>query len=278
MSAPSRWIVRYWTAAVLLIGAAAPSWAQGNGQKRAPESIGDRKRPAASARTPATQSPGNPLPNQFSIVEMRTMNGGTAFERPFKPPIHLPRVNPAFHSPRLSPVFATRGPVVVTTINSSSINSAWHEPFVPHPNAWNPPVRNPFMANPLFVNPLQRPFLDPFNGPGLIVGARWGPRVFPPRGEDGTVADASRPRSLLDEMPETPAMTPTVYQPISGIVTLADGSTFYRAAGTGPVTELGNYSSGGGLGASLLGGNFFSPDPSSMGAFCEANGFLPYVW
>jgi hypothetical protein len=98
------------------------------------------------------------------------------------------------------------------------------------------------MMNPLLLN---RPFLDPFNGPGLVVGGMGVPGR-PARGEAALLAEARRPGSMLDREPEF-AMNPITtmtYQPVSGIVTLADGSTFYRGMGAAAATEMSNYSSG----------------------------------
>lgn len=274
MSATSRWIVPCSTAALLLVGPATPVWAQGNDQKRSPESVGDRQRPAA-ARIPATQSPSTPLVKKHSIVEMPAVNGGTAFDRPFRTTKRL-GANPAIDSPWMNPVFAARGPVVINVIRFPTHHPGWQEPLLPQLNARNWPARNPFVVNPMLVNPLQRPLLDPFNGPGQIAGGMALAARLAPRGEPS--AESRKSVSLLDEVQESPSSSSTIYQPISGIVTLADGSTFYRATGSSAATELGNYTSGGGLDAGLLSGNFFSPGLGSIAALADGNGFLPYVW
>jgi hypothetical protein len=273
MAATTRGIMLCSVAVVLIAATSSPGWAQGTGQKGAPP-VGERPKSVTSARTPVTPSPATPLVKKFLIVQMPTINGGTPFDRRYMPEVRLPRGNPALDSPWMNQVILARGPVVVNVI-PHSLSSGWEEPFVPRPNAWQS-VRNPFAVNPLLMNPLQlnRPLFDSFNGPGLFVGGMG----IPPRGDN--LADARKPGSLLDEAPEYPAGSgsTTIYQPISGIVTLADGTTFYRGAGSDMATELGNYSGGGGLDSSLFGGNFFSPGLGSVGTVGEWNGFLPYVW
>ena len=103
----------------------------------------------------------------------------------------------------------------------------------------------------------------------------------PARRDAGALAEARRPGSLSEQTPEfslsTNPVATTIYQPLSGIVTLADGSTFYRAGGTAAATELGNYSTGG-LDTSLIGGTFFSPSLGLAGDMSRVGAFLPYVW
>ena len=70
----------------------------------------------------------------------------------------------------------------------------------------------------------------------------------------------------------------TVYQPISGIVTLADGSTFYRVPGNSATTMTGDYSTGNGLYNNPLGGIFFNPSSGTLDKSSYANIFMPYVW
>ena len=274
MAATTRGLMLCSVAAGLLAGTGSPARAQGTGQKRAPLTVGERTTPAPSTRTPPP-STANPLVKKVLVVQMPTINGGTAFDRPYKPKVRRSRGNPAFHLPWMNSFNIAPRPVLGNGITSSFFYPVWQEPSVPQPNAWRP-ARNPFQVNPVLVNPLQRPLLDPFNGPGLNVAAM----ALAPRGDHAALADARKPGSLLDEAPEFPAgaSSTTIFQPISGIVTLADGTTFYRGAGTDTATELGNYSGGGGLEASLIGGSFYSPGLGSVGSVGEGNGFLPYVW
>jgi hypothetical protein len=161
------------------------------------------------------------------------------------------------------------------------LNPGWPEQAFVRPRLWNRP--NPLAMNQLLINPLllNRPLLDPF-GPGLIVGGGWGVPLRPLRRDAEEFAEARRPGSLSEQMPVFPRsaspVATTIYQPLSGFVTLADGSTFYRAGGTAAATELGNYSTGGGLEASLIGGNFFSPSLGAAGDVSRGRTFLPYVW
>jgi hypothetical protein len=217
-----------------------------------------------------------PLVKRSSIIGMPSVGslGPTKAMQPmqanrWETPLDSAWTNPAFFPP---------GTVLV---DPPYLNPGWHEQAFVGPRLWNRP--NPFLMNQLLVNPLllNRPFLDPV-GPGWIVGGGWGVPVGPMRRHAGEFAEARRPGSLSEQMPEFPRSTSpvatTIYQPLSGFVTLADGSTFYRAGGTAPSTELGNYSTGGGLDSSLIGGNFFSPSLGTGGDVSRVGTFLPYVW
>jgi hypothetical protein len=169
-----------------------------------------------------------------------------------------------------------RGPA---TANPLLFTAGWSNAPAPNPPVVNRMPRNPFVLNQLLVNPLiGNRLADPLNGPILLAGG-WGVPFIPARRENNPLAEARRPGSLLDQTPEfSPhSVAMTVYQPVSGIITLADGSTFYRGAGTSFANELGNSSAGGGLDSSRIGGNFFSPDLGTVGTLGQ-NAFLPYVW
>ena len=186
-----------------------------------------------------------------------------------------------------------------------SINSGPGIPMAPIyqqsiPSFWNPAIDNPWMdqltirrvpvnpfnnqfvmnprlANPLFVNPLlfNRPFNYPFGVPGYRPSSPLSPSVAysPPvaNKEQGVITYKA------PDLQANPTAD-TVYQPISGIVTLADGSTFYRVPGSGATTATGEYSSGNGLYSNPLGGTFFNPSSGTLDKHAYANIFMPYVW
>jgi len=182
--------------------------------------------------------------------------------------------SPAPFDPSSANPFA-RGPALA---NPFLFTPNWDDAFAANARPPMRPVRNPFVVNQLLMNPLVGNRLaEPLNGPVLLAGG-WGVPLVPARGDGSSLAETRRPGSLLDQTPEfssSPIAT-AVYQPVSGIVTLADGSTFFWGAGMGAATELGNYSAGG-LDSGLLGGNFFSPGLGSVGSLGQ-NAFLPYVW
>jgi hypothetical protein len=70
----------------------------------------------------------------------------------------------------------------------------------------------------------------------------------------------------------------TVYQPMSGVVTLADGSKFYRVPGTGLPTAVGTYATGTGLYYNPDGNTFYNPSSGVISKPGTTNVFLPYVW
>ena len=280
MSAITRWLIRS-SAAVVIVGfAAAPTPAQVVVPKRAPQPVGERPKTVTSPRMPPAP-PSTPVAPKSSIVGMPAFNGGSSLPAQLPQTIYTTRWVSPLDSPWQNAFLVPRSPAVVNSINPYALYPSWEEPPVANLGPRNRAVRNPFVVNHLLMNPLMlnRPFLDPFNGPGLIVGGMGVP-IRPVRGDAAFLAAARRPGSMLDQQPEF-AMNPLAtmtYQPISGIVTLADGSTFYRGTGAAAATELGNYSTGGGLDASLLSGTFFSPSLGSVGDLGRGVAFLPYVW
>lgn len=268
MSATTRWILQASAAAALLVFTASVCRAQLMLPQRANQPFGDRAKAGTPGRLPLIVS--TPTVRGPSVIGMPSING--SYLQNATDPTSASRLSP---QPDLSGgnSFA-RGPVLA---NPFAFAPSWDGTSVPNPQAANRMVRNPLVVNQLLVNPLLGNRLaDPLNGPVVLAGG-WGMPILPARADASPLADARRPGSLLDQTPDfsTSTITTAAYQPASGIVTLADGSTFYR--GTGAGTELGNSSTGGGLDSGLLSGSFFSPGLGSVGTLGQS-AFLPYVW
>jgi hypothetical protein len=276
MGTSFRWAFRFLAAAAVLAAGAADSHAQVVIHGRPGQPRVEAKNPFAPVRLPGTQPFRTPQPNgtRPSAFTMPTVGSSSAFP-----------ANPYWHPPADTP---WTGPPVIIIVRPVVVVNRVVNPFLPTPEADDPPgpeakpvvrrARDPFVANPLLMNPLlaHRAVHNPFNGPGFITG--WGLNLAALQRGGGAAAAARPAGSLLDQPAETPATpaAPTVYQPVSGVVTLADGSTFYRGSGTEPATAIGNYS-GGNFDAELIGGSFFSPAAGFVGKL-EPTVFLPYVW
>jgi hypothetical protein len=161
-------------------------------------------------------------------------------------------------------------------MNRTTINSY---PIGPFNNPFNNPfVINPLLANPVVINPLiqTRNQFNPFGIPP------YRPRYDHPEIEvQHTPAQAvQEPGMLLYKGPDLQVnpWSGTEYHPVSGTVTLADGSTFYRVAGSGLPTAFGTYASGSGLYYNPIGGTFFNPSSGTLSKPAQTNIFMPYVW
>jgi len=170
------------------------------------------------------------------------------------------------------------------------------------PSWLDPAVSNPWMnqtivrRSPFVMNPL---FNDPFALNPLLQRAAWYNSLNLP----GYVRQSSLlDGGLLPAVPAAVTVTPpvatrepgtyyykgadlqvnpatgSVYQPRSGVVTLADGTKFYRVPGSGLPTATGNYATGTGLYYDPDGNTFFSPASGIMSKPGTTNVFLPYVW
>jgi hypothetical protein len=274
MSTSTSWIIRSSAASVLLGLISPTSDAQVIVQQRSPLLIGDRLRMATPSQGQAPPAAMMPIMRGPSIVGMPSINGAANYLQYATGATGSARWNPPFDAGSANPI--ARGAVLA---NPLMVASGWDGVFVPNPPIGNRMARNPFGLNQLLMNPLVGNRLaDPLNGPILLAGG-WGVPLIPARDEESPLAEARRPGSMLDQTPEfslNPIAT-TVYQPASGIVTLPDGSTFYRGAAIGAPVGLSDSSVGGGLDTSLLDGGFFSPTLGSVGSLGQSM-FLPYVW
>jgi hypothetical protein len=257
MTAPHRWTLRTLAAVTLIALAAGVTAAQvgqpganpnpgaKSGQKHDPKH--DPKtnpqpaathRPAVNPHPPAMQRQPQPQtllrPNTNSIVVMPSIN--TLPVVPAAGPF-LPFTNPALSYP---------WPTPVAVPSFYPFGNPFTNPFAVAP--FNPVLPNPFLRLP--GNPLTNPFV----APGVIAVST------PP-------VALQQPGSLLPAGPDL-AVNPwsgTVVQPVSGIATLANGSTFYRLP-----TAVGVY-------YNPMGGTFFTPDTGVISK-PGTTVLLPYVW
>jgi hypothetical protein len=129
---------------------------------------------------------------------------------------------------------------------------------------YTPPFYNPALNNP-WMNPVTVTPVNPFLPPAAVVR--------PPLA-------IQQPGTLLVRGPDLQVnpWSGTVYRPLSGIVTLADGSTFYRVPGSGLPTVTGAYATGTGLYYNPRSGTFFNPSSGVVSQPGSTNLFMPYIW
>jgi hypothetical protein len=129
---------------------------------------------------------------------------------------------------------------------------------------FTPPFYNPALNNP-WMNPVTITPVNPFVPPTAVVR--------PP-------VALQQPGTMLVRGPDLQVnpWSGTVYRPLSGTVTLADGSTFYRVPGSGLPTVTGAYATGTGLYDNPLGGTFFNPSSGVVSQPGSTNLLIPYVW
>ena len=121
------------------------------------------------------------------------------------------------------------------------LSSFVNTPTVANPYAFNPGVYSPFNPTPPIA--VQQPSYFLWRGPDLQVNPATG----------------------------------TVYRPQSGVVRMADGSTFYRVLGTGAPDGAGNYATGTGVYFNPTAGTYYNP-ASGVIARPGTTGLLPYIW
>lgn len=137
----------------------------------------------------------------------------------------------------------------------------------------NPAVVNSLFSDPHSVNPLlDQPFSNAFGVPGYGgFGARY---IF-------TLADAMEPSvepASMGTEPREYVASGAVYEPASGKVTLADGTTFYRVPGTRPSASFASYTFGSGGASASQGSSYLSGTPAVISKSALSNIFLPYIW
>jgi hypothetical protein len=197
--------------------------------------------------------PANPVVVMPSINTLPGVPASQLFQPVFNPAF-LP--NPALSNPWLNPVTVT--PVRVN-------------PFAPNL------LQNPFVVNPLLQNPFVNPLANPLI-PGPFVP---GPLVAPAPVFTSTPPIAVRQAGQLFYKGPDLQVNPTsgtVYRPLSGTATTADGTTFFRVVGSGLPTATGQYATGTGLYYSPQTNTYFNPGTGVISKPGQTNAFIPYIW
>jgi hypothetical protein len=205
-------------------------------------------------KQPDPQQKGQPKSPVLLMPSINTMPGIPASS--LFPPAFPSLVNPALDNPWMNQV----------TVNPYRVN----------PFAMNPLFNNPFMVNPLLRNPA---FDNPLNMPGFFPPS-YSPTSIAPSASYTPPIAIRQPGMLMYRGPDLQVnpTTGTVYHPLSGTVTLADGTTFYRVPGSGQPTASGTYATGTGLYYNPQGNTFFNPSSGVISKPGQTNVFLPYVW
>lgn len=163
-----------------------------------------------------------------------------------------------------------------------ALNNPWMNPTVVRPVPVNPFAINPFFNNPLFINPLLRNPIgnNPFNIPGFDPRLGTSASLLAPAVSVTPPIAIKQPGMMMYKGPDLQVnpWSGTEYHPVSGVVKLADGTTFYRVPGTGLPTATGTYATGTGLYYNPTGGTFFNPNSGVVSKPGQTNVFVPYVW
>lgn len=299
MSAFTRWAFRSLAIAACTTAAASAASGQVIIQPKANPGGGQAPRVELPKRLPL-KNPFAPIPIQSaqlpanqkkpSILAMPSINSLPGIPMSSIQGQSIPALwNPAGSNPWMNQVNTMPFPVYPFAINPVA-NPRFVNPLLVNPlqnplvmNPWdNPLLVNPLLANSLVLNPflVNRPINFPFGVPNRIVGGN-GPSN--PYGSQSTITSSVADQdsgTMMDNGPDFQVnnTTRTVYQPISGVVTLADGSTFYRAPGSGNSTPIGNYATGNDFYHNPIGGTFFNPRSGTLGKPGQTNVFMPYVW
>lgn len=157
-------------------------------------------------------------------------------------------------------------------MNQTNVIPVPANPFVVNPIFNNPFLLNPLLRNPIANNPLNVPGFNPLPAPTFAP-------VTPVAAFTPPVA-IKQPGMMMYKGPDLQVnpWSGTVYRPLSGVVTLADGATFYRVPGSGLPTATGAYATGTGLYFSPDRGTFFNPSSGVVSRPGQTNVFVPYVW
>ena len=202
-------------------------------------------------------------------------------DQPNRSVMAMPQINTA---PGIPASLVYRPVMNVPSWLNPALNNPWMNQTVVTP------VRMPFQMNPLFDNPfalnplLQRAwFLNQMNVPGFVPQGSLNellPNSVTPAVSFTPPVAVKQPGMLMYKGPDLQVnpTSGTVYRPQSGVVTLADGSTFYRVPGSGLPTAIGTYAAGTGLYYNPDGNTFFNPASGVISKPGTTNVFLPYVW
>lgn len=253
MPARTRWTLRTLAAAVAVAASAAAGPAQ-QVQPQVPKAGVPVVPKEGIPQVPRLNQPRNPIQVMPQINTLPGIPAHQLFRPVLEPPSWL---NPATNNPWMNPTVV-------------------HPVRVP-PFAVNPLFNNPFLVNPLLRNPVVN---NPLNVPGYDL--RFGPvptELLPEVSVTPPVA-VRQPGMMLYRGPDLQVnpWSGTRYHPQSGVVTLADGTTFYRVTGSGLPTATGAYATGTGLYYSPTAGTFFNPSSGVISRPGQTNVFVPYVW
>lgn len=165
-----------------------------------------------------------------------------------------PFYNPALNNPYLNQTRYV--PVPVNPFANQPINNPLFAPV-------NPFVNDPFALvgpnNAFAPNPFNNPFVPVTNSTPPLAIQQPGQLYY--RGADLQVNPASG----------------LVYRPLTGVARTADGSTFFRVAGSGLPTFTGAYAPGTGLYYSPDNNAYLHPASGTISRPGVTNVFLPYI-
>ena len=191
------------------------------------------------------------------------------------PVLLMPSINTMPGIPASS-VFRPAFPLLV----NPALDNPWMNQVNVVPVRRNPFTMNPLFNNPFLLNPLLRnsTFENPYNAPGYIP--TYDPTLLNPSVTSTPPLAIRQPGMLMYKGPDLQVnpTSGTVYQPLSGVVTLSDGSKFYRVPGTGAPTATGTYATGTGLYYNPDGNTFMNPASGVISKPGQTNVFTPYVW
>ena len=267
MAAPYRWIFRPLATAAILAVAGSTSFAQSNPAKANPHPGGtEQPRNEQPKNRPAEESiRADPDSRHAAALELEAVIGlADAVDQRrarFPDGADLPAIDPVTLEP------GDRQPSNGSVHHPTSGDEPIQQPIRDEPIPCESVIRQPAALQPPVQLPVRRPRLPP------IVAPQPERRVLPA----GRGQRAGSHRYKAADLQVNPTAD-TVYQPISGIVTLADGSTFYRVTGSGASTMTGDYATGNGLYNNPLGGSFFNPSSGTFNKPAYANIFMPYIW
>lgn len=197
-------------------------------------------------------------------------------QQPKRPAVvTFPQINtfPGFPAAGFSQPAFNPGPFYNPALNNPYLNQTRFVPVPVNPFA-NQPINNPLLwNNNVFVN---NPFAlvgpnnfapNPFNNPFAPVTTATPPLAI------------QQPGQLFYRGPDL-QVNPTsglVYKPLTGVARTADGSTFYRVAGSGLPTFSGTYAAGSGLYYSPDNNTYLHPASGTISRPGVTNVFLPYI-
>jgi hypothetical protein len=135
---------------------------------------------------------------------------------------------------------------------------------------YNPALNNPYMNQTRFApyNPfVNQTINNPFNTGFGPVSSYTPPLAI------------QQPGQFLYRGPDLQVnpWSGTTYRPLTGVVQTADGSTFYRVAGSGLPTASGMYSPGSGLYYNPTTGTFINPSSGVISTPGTTTVFLPWI-
>lgn len=249
MPARTRWTLRTLAAAVVVAASADAAPAQ-LVQPRAGQPVIPKE---GIPRVPGLGQPRNPIQVMPSI---NSWPGIPAYQLS-RPAFDVPSwLDPALNNPWMNPTS-----VVPVRVN----------PWI------NPLFNNPLLINPLLRNPIGN---NPFNLPGFDPRAGTSSSLLTPVTSATPPVAIKQPGMMMYKGPDLQVnpWSGTEYHPVSGVVKLADGTTFYRVPGTGLPTATGTYATGTGLYYNPTGGTFFNPNSGVISKPGQTNVFVPYVW